>query len=408
MLIFFVFLGKTYLLGFFASKLVQQKVDYRVTTFSGLMANQLSTSTLFYLLGIYDVQKTTQNLIDLPICQRVINDFSKVTYLLLDELSLVGARLFFVISERLKRIKKSSKPFGGVHIFASADFSQVCTFGDIPLFRSPESVTCNYAKSGLLLYQQANCQLTLTQPVRQADDVRYYELLTRIRGKEATEEDLALLKSRLASNLRDEEKLSFKNSLHIFSSNAEIDNYNNSYVESLGKPIKLVKAEMEPECKFCLSNYRPFYIPGGHSIQATITRNINYFLGLANGTTVEIIEAYYQGNAKMPAFIKIKTDSFKGIGLDGTKDTITIAPIQEKLFCVHDRKYVTVKHYPLRLCYATSFFRVQGLNLEKAVVDLSGHYSYDRRSYTGITRIKKLENLMLMCKNPLESVFPPI
>jgi len=372
------------------------------------MANQLSTATLFYLLGIYDVQKSTQNLIDMPICKRVITDFAKVSFLLIDEGSLIGARLFYVISERLKRIKKSNKPFGGIHLLVASDFSQVCTFGDIPLSRSPESVTCNLARKGLLLYHEATCKLTLTQPVRQADDLRYYELLTQIRNKSATVADLSLLKSRLATNLTDEERAEFKTALHIFSSNADIENHNSCYVESLGKPIKMVNAEMNAVCKLCLIAYKPFYVPGGHSIKATITRNINYFLGLANGTQVEILHACYEGDEKMPSFIQIKTSSLKGIGLNGSKDIITISPIVEKTFCVHEKKYLNVKHYPLRLCYATSYFRVQGLNLEKVVVDLSGHYRYDKRSYTGLTRVKKLDHLMIKCKVPLEKVFPPI
>lgn len=388
--------------------LMLSKLQYRVCTFTGLMANQLNTATIFYLLGIFDVQKSTQNLIDLPICQRVYNDFSKVSFLLIDEGSLIGSRLFYVISERLKRIKKSNKPFGNVHILVASDFSQVCTFGDIPLNRSPENQTCKFTKGGLLLYQSATCQLSLTQPVRQADDVRYYDLLTRIRNKKSTPQDLLLLKTRLASNLTDSKAWSFKDALHVFSSNADIEYFNEIYVKALGKPIKLVRAEMEPPCDLCMINYRPFFVPGGHEIKATITRNINYFLGLANGTLCDIQEACFEGNNKLPSFIQCRVDSFKGIGIDGSKNIITLSPLNEKLFCMHEKKYVKVKHYPLRLRYATSFFKIQGFNLDKVVVDLSGHCNYDSRSYTGLTRVKKLEQLMIICNRPLETVFPPV
>lgn len=396
------------MISLFAHMLVQNKLEYRVCTFSGLMANQLNTGTLFYLLGIFDVQKTSQNLIDLPICQRVINDFSKVSFLLIDEGSLIGSRLFYVISERLKRIKKSSKPFGSVHVLVASDFSQVCSFGDVPLNRSADNQTCKFIKGGLSLYQNATCKLVLTQPVRQADDLRYYEVLTRIRNKQTTTNDLILLKSRLASNLSDSEKQLFENALHIFSSNAAIEDFNNEHVKAIGKPIKLVTAEMEPLCKLCMINYRPFYVPGGHEIKATITRNINYFLGLANGTPCSIMQACYEGTNKIPSFILCRVNSFKGIGLDGTKDVIALAPLNEKLFCVHEKKYVKVKHFPLRLTYAASYFRIQGFNLDKVVVDLSGHYNYDNRSYTGLTRVKKLDQLMIICNRPLETVFPPV
>ncbi len=384
------------------------KLEYRVCTFSGVMANQLNTATLFYLLGIFDVQKTSQNLIDLPICQRVINDFSKVSFLLIDEGSLIGSRLFYVISERLKRIKKSSKPFGNVHILIASDFSQVCSFGDVPLNRPIENQTCKFTTGGLLLYKNATCKLTLTQPVRQADDLQYYEVLTRIRNKQLTSADLTLLKTRLASNLSEDEKWSFRDALHIFSSNVAIEDFNETFVKNLGKPVKIVRAQMEPVCKLCMINYRPFYVPGGHEIKANITRNINYFLGLANGTTCSILQACFEGKNKLPSFIICRVDSFKGIGLDGTKNIIALAPLNEKLFCVHEKKYVKIKHFPLRMRYAASFFRIQGFNLEKVVVDLSAHSNYDNRSYTGLTRVKKLDQLMIICNKPLETVFPPV
>ncbi|CAF5169611.1 unnamed protein product, partial [Rotaria magnacalcarata] len=127
------------------------------------------------------------------------NEWRHVKYLIIDEMSMVGLSLL----ARLNRIVKTAKhinsdiPFGGVNVIFFGDYLQYSPVLDRPLYHSctsSEQITERQIdmQCAQKLISQMNCVVELSQQMR-TEDLRYLELLNRLRGGQSTIEDYQLL-----------------------------------------------------------------------------------------------------------------------------------------------------------------------------------------------------------------------
>ena len=121
---------------------------------------------------------------------------SKLMLIIIDEVSMVGSNMLLEIHKRLQLIKgvTSERIFGNVSVLAVDDLYQLPPIGQSAIF---DEVTDSYAqlyKSGLLWVDEFE-MLELDEIMHQKNDVRFTELLCRMRKAECTNEDIELLKS---------------------------------------------------------------------------------------------------------------------------------------------------------------------------------------------------------------------
>ena len=136
------------------------------------------------------------------------NEWRHVKYLIIDEISMVGLSLL----GRLNRIVKTAKhintdaPFGAVNAILFGDYLQYSPVLDKPLYHSC-ALTQQYKERQIeiqcaqKIISQINCVVELNQQMR-TEDVRYLELLNRLRNGQSTIEDYQLLCTRIIGNTR--------------------------------------------------------------------------------------------------------------------------------------------------------------------------------------------------------------
>ncbi len=167
-----------------------------LTAFTGTAAFNISGKTLHCLLKLpRSLRPPYQGLGNSLDEMRA--DLSNAHILIIDEISMVSKQLFAYVNWRLQQIKGNQKPFGGLSILAVGDFFQLPPLGRAkPL--------CVYEDHMLDFWKDHFQMITLTQIMRQRDDLAYAELLNRLRVKQKhaklTDADKCMLEAVIRSS----------------------------------------------------------------------------------------------------------------------------------------------------------------------------------------------------------------
>ena len=121
--------------------------------------------------------------------QRVLEDADVI---IIDEMSMVSRQLFDDMDTRMKRLRRSRLPFGGVQVIGLGDFLQLPPVGDKKTSAGQFSF-----QSGAFNAVFGSGMFRLVQQMRQGDDLTYAKALDSVRAGACTPECVALLRTRL-------------------------------------------------------------------------------------------------------------------------------------------------------------------------------------------------------------------
>ena len=160
------------------------------------------------------------------------NRWASAEYLILDEVSMMGGRLFAELAENLSKAKsKPDIPFGGVTVLFTGDFRQLPPVGDDPLYRpiviSKSSVTKSI--TGRQIWNTCLADAVILTKQMRVEDPEYYELLQRVRYGKTTVDDYHRLRQRVIDNCLDRAR------------NSSVDNHSVSDIRWLRAPIAVTR-----------------------------------------------------------------------------------------------------------------------------------------------------------------------
>lgn len=164
------------------------------------------------------------------VCNSLRSKLNDLKLIIIDEISMVGSKVFAQIDSRLRQIFRSNKIFGGISIVAFGDLRQLRPVCDRYLFQNNPTnpfseLIDNHLWSPFKLFE-------LTEIMRQKDDQTFAEALQRLSKGQLNDNDIKLFKSREVDNS------SFPpNTVHLFLSNKEVDCHNIKAI-TLNKNIK--------------------------------------------------------------------------------------------------------------------------------------------------------------------------
>ncbi|XP_063411592.1 uncharacterized protein LOC134694510 [Mytilus trossulus] len=321
--------------------------------------------------------------------------------LIIDEISMVNKRLLYFVHERLRQIKKKPESclFGGVSIIAVGDFYQlppVKSKKSDKLYVNDPSNPLNY------LWNELFKVAVLDEIMRQKDDKTFAEMLNRLRIKKKHEmiepDDILLLKHCMTE--------APDRILHIFATNAEVQQFNNSMIMKYFSDPILVEAEDYEKDKTTgtLKRKSSFYSSSDIQLPSSILlavgarimliRNQDTKDGLVNGvmgTVHKIITA-----VNLPEIIYIQFDD----------DNVGKSAKEQKFIngnrcvglgrCSEDLSFQSGvrKQYPLKLAFACTAHKVQGLTVSEVAVDLSKCFTYGQ-SYVALSRVTSNKGLFI-------------
>lgn len=158
--------------------------------------------------------------------------------IIIDEISMLSSELLNQISLHLKQIFKSNEEFGGRSIIAVGDFAQLKPVGGSWVFQSKEF---NRENKTSIIVENPQWKLfklyKLTKIMRQADDQRFAEALSRVATGTNTAEDTEMFNSRCFT----EENLPLEGQLatRLMSYNRQVDEYNTQRAMKISPNVSL-------------------------------------------------------------------------------------------------------------------------------------------------------------------------
>ncbi|MFC1613386.1 PIF1 family DEAD/DEAH box helicase [Patescibacteria group bacterium] len=361
--------GKTYVLNKFIDYLKDKKISVAVTASTGIAATHLNGITIHSWSGLGINEALDGKKLKKITCRRQLrNRILRTTTLIIDEISMLSATQLDSVNEICQRIRENIMPFGGMQIVFCGDFFQLP-----PIKKSimGNAIFC-YASN---VWQTMDIKVCyLDEQHRQKDNV-LMKVLNDIRRNCVSRETMEIVAScknkKFAGN-------GFP--AKLFSHNADVDIINDSELRKiLEKPYAYVIRSYGKEKladvlkKSCLSPERLVLKKGA---QVMFVKN-NFDEGYVNGTMGYII-----GFSKEQRFPIVRTFSGKEI----TAFPATWA------FQEDDKELASIRQIPLRLAWAITVHKSQGMSLDAAEVDLSKTFEYGM-GYVALSRVRSLAGL---------------
>ena len=376
--------GKTYLLDLYRQYLKERRVYPTIVAPTGIAASHLGGQTIhsFFALGIRE--HIDEGYVEFLMDKKYLKTrFSKLKVLIIDEVSMVSPELFSSMDLILRGFKGTDAPFGGVQVVISGDFFQLP-----PISKEPKEKRFAWQSPAWRALDLKTCYLN--EKFRQ-DDGRLIQILDDIRSGEISANSEALLAQRHEKEL----PTHFKPT-RLYTHNVDVDRINLAELEKLeGKPKRFVYeskgSQKNIEKIFKSSLVLEELVLKKGAVVIFIKNNLE--AGYINGTT-GTVESFSPID-NMPV---VRTT-------DGTK--IKLEPEEWSLENENGKVLATVSQVPLRLAWAITVHKSQGMTLDAAEIDLSKTFETGQ-GYVALSRIKNIEGLRLVGLNSMALRVDPL
>lgn len=363
--------GKSYTLRKFIEHLESKKINVAVTASSGVAATILNGSTVhsYTCIGI----KSTISATDLYNIRKkapIANRLKNLQVLIIDEISMLHYRQLDMINYVLKSIRRDYRPFGGVQVVVAGDFFQLPPVGPEPpskrfCFMSPTWVEADFK----VCY--------LTEQHRQSDN-DLNKILNAIRSDTVSSEHEEILRKTIDNDLG-------KNSTKLYTHNMDVNYLNNTQLNLLNTPPTLYKAITKGTAsgvKFLMENcLSPPELTLKSGAKVMFTKNHQDGL-YVNGTL--------------------------GVVVDTNKDSVSVRTLDGELVIATPQTWekqddfgiirATYDQIPLRLAWAITCHKSQGLTLDEAEINLVSAFELGQ-GYVALSRLRDIKGLKLLGLN---------
>jgi hypothetical protein len=375
--------GKTYLLNLFIQYLKERQIHPTVVAPTGIAASHLKGQTIhsFFALGIRDTVVDNGYVEFLLEKSYLKSRFSKLKVLIIDEVSMVSPEIFASMDKVLRAFKNSPEPFGGVQVVISGDFFQLPPVSKV--FKEKRFAWQSPVWKDLGL---KSCYLE--EKFRQ-DDNQLIQILDDIRLGEVSSASRQLLESRFHKEL-DGNFIPTK----LYTHNVDVDRINLEELNKLKGKSKTFKYTSKGTAKNIEKIFKTSLVLEEITLKkdaVVLFIKNNPEKNYINGTTGVVIG--FEGDIPL-----VKTSTGEKIRVV-TEDWIIENYKGETV--------ATLSQIPLRLAWAITIHKSQGMTLDSAEIDLSKTFEVGQ-GYVALSRIKSIEGLRLMGLNEMALRVEPL
>lgn len=366
--------GKTYAINQYIAWLYAAGLSVAVTASTGIAATHIGGMTIHSWSGIgvrdtltpYDLDKIATN-------EKVSRRVKKAHVLIIDEVSMLDGKLLDMVDAVLKTIRQRGEVFGGLQVVFVGDFFQLP-----PVTKNGDMMRYAFMSEAWKAANPLVCYLT--EQHRQDDDL-FLGLLQSIRQDRVEEDHYTLLSEQTSIGYENIEPTK------LYTHNADVDAYNQAKLKALAGQTRAYKMAgqgsrilVESLARNCLS---PEMLELKEEAMVMFTKN-NFEKGYVNGTLGRVV-----------AF-----DQKDGWPIVKTSDNRTIKAEPTTWEVVEDGKVrASIEQVPLRLAWAITVHKSQGMSLDAAEIDLSRAFVYGQ-GYVALSRVRTLQGLKLSGMNP--------
>jgi hypothetical protein len=364
--------GKTFVLQEYIDYLRDNKIFPTILAPTGIAASLLKGKTIhsFFSLGIKD-SFSDEDIFDIVTKTYLKKRFENLQVLIIDEISMVSPTIFTVMDKILQGFRKNNRPFGGVQVILSGDFFQLP-----PIHKEPTNKRFAWQSPS---WKDADFQTCyLTKKYRQEQKNHLVTILDNIREGKISQETINLLDSRIDAELDLENEAT-----KLYTHNYDVDNINIQELEKLSGELHIY----------------PFSKSGTSKNVETILRNslLSPTLQLKKDTLVMFIK-----NAKEGEYVNGTTGKVIGFNKETDAPIVQIfkdikIEVQKEKWTIENElgdELASVMQYPLKLAWAITVHKSQGMTLSSAEIDLSKTFETGQ-GYVALSRIRDLNGLRL-------------
>ncbi len=368
--------GKTHTVNQYASWLRAHGIEPAITASTGIAATHIGGLTVHSWSGIgiksrlsaYDLDRIASN-------ERIVKRIQRTKILIIDEVSMLSPDTLFSIDEVCREILQSSRAFGGLQIVFVGDFFQLPPI--VKTEAGSSRLPSHFAYESPAWMEAKPIVCYLTEQYRQ-DDNEFLGVLSAIRRNAFAAQHLRHIQKRKV-----ERHNVPKDAPKLFSHNADVDRINTETLEKLPTAAETFAMSSEGNTtlvetltKNCLS---PELLSLKVGASVMFTKN-NLQKGFVNGTLGTVREF-----SKQSGYPVVETRNFRRIEVE-PMDWV----VEE-----NGRVRASITQVPLRLAWAITVHKSQGMSLDEAAMDLSDVFEYGQ-GYVALSRVRRLSGLHLL------------
>ena len=314
-----------------------------------------------------------------------INIIRSMDLLVIDEISMVRADLLDAVDEMLRRYRDRHKPFGGVQLLMIGDLQQLA-----PVVKDEEWQMLKkyydtpYFFSSRALKQTEYCTIELKTVYRQSDGA-FLDLLNRIRENHCDPQVLEALNRRYLPDFQPRKEEGY---IRLVTHNYQAQRINNYELEQLPGRSYAFRATID-------GKFPEYSYPTDELLELKKGAQVMFVKNDSSGE-----HRYYNG--MIGEVTDLSADSIEVRAKDSTATFL----LQEEEWA--NAKYVldeeskeivediegTFRQFPLKLAWAITIHKSQGLTFERAIIDASSSFAHGQ-TYVALSRCKTLEGLVL-------------
>lgn len=373
--------GKTYVLNDFINYLRDHGISVGVTASTGIAATHIGGVTIHSWSGIGVKDILSDDDIAYIVQKKYLQKrFDKTRVLVIDEVSMLNPRMFDNVDRVCRAAKKNQAPFGGMQVVLSGDFFQLP-----PITRDDSSVQFVNASR---VWKEMDIRVCYLDEQFRHEDNALEAILNEMRGGFVSQKTRDVLTSQCEKNFA-----SGITPTRLYAHNIDVDTLNEKELAKL--PGKTQEFEMQTKGKDVLveslkkSILAPEFLKLKKDAVVMFVKN-NFDAGYVNGT-LGVVDGFDSDGAPIVRIVSGKK--------------IVVSPVQWAV--EEDGKILArAEQLPLRLAWAITIHKSQGMSMDAAEIDLSKAF-VPGQGYVALSRLRTLAGLVLSGINEMAFAVHP-
>jgi hypothetical protein len=305
--------------------------------------------------------------------------------LVIDEISMVRADLLDGVDQVLRRYRMQNRPFGGVQVLMIGDMQQLAPVVKTEDWELLKSHYANLYFFNSKVFAEAQVLTIELKTVYRQKDQAFIKVLNEIRENKLSAESMEVLEERQQTNFNPPDGDGY---IYLTTHNSKADKINDEKLADLEASSRVFKAIIQgdfPEHSF----------PTASTLALKMGAQVMF---VKNDTSHQ--QRYYNG--KVGTIVNFKENLIE-VKCQDEEESIYVEQelwrnvrytIQEESRELEETNVGSFLQYPLRLAWAITIHKSQGLTFDKAIIDARDAFAHGQ-AYVALSRCRSLEGLVL-------------
>jgi ATP-dependent exoDNAse (exonuclease V) alpha subunit len=293
------------------------------------------------------------------------NRIRSVEALIIDEVSMLNGRTLDFLDFLARRLRGDERPFGGIQMIVTGDFLQ------LPPVKKDPAAAYDWAFESRAWHSAGFKVVHLTKVHRQ-EDAAFVGALSEFRFGRVTGRNAQLLRSRVA-------RFPDANLTRLFTHNAQVDKWNAYRLGEIDSDLQVFNAALsgpEHQQQFLINNLltpQRLELKRGARVMFTVNSSEGGFVNGQTGTVVDLASGR--------------------VAVESEGRQFAVEPFTWP-YDSRDKNSAVFRQFPLRLSYALTIHKSQGLTLDSAYIDVRAARE-PGQAYVALSRLRTLSGLHL-------------